>query len=134
RPPRPSPTTPCPYARGEPPWLFCLAQVPLFDNTHRIGYSTRVSLKYMHVSFHEIKGKLMLKPSRVQYLQIKSQHPDAILFYQVGDFYETYDEDAHTAARVLQILLTRKTYGDERVPMAGVPLHSLDNYVGKLIQ
>ncbi len=76
----------------------------------------------------------MIKPSRVQYLQIKSQYADAILFYQVGDFYETYDEDAYVAARVLQIVLTKKTYGEERVPMAGVPLHALENYVGKLIQ
>src|SRR5436190_16869483 len=76
----------------------------------------------------------MIKPSRVQYLQIKSKYADAILFYQVGDFYETYDEDAYVAARVLQIVLTKKTYGEERVPMAGVPLHALENYVGKLIQ
>src|SRR5436305_1873983 len=76
----------------------------------------------------------MIKPSRVQYLQIKSQYADSILFYQVGDFYETYDEDAYVAARVRQIVLTKKTYGEERVPMAGVPLHALENYVGKLIQ
>src|SRR6266571_8327382 len=81
-----------------------------------------------------LRAKLMIKPSRVQYLQIKSQYADAILFYQVGDFYETYDEDAYVAARVLQIVLTKKTYGEERVPMAGVPLHALENYVGKLIQ
>src|SRR6266566_90021 len=81
-----------------------------------------------------LRAKLMIKPSLVQYLQIKSQYADAILFYQVGDFYETYDEDAYVAARVLQIVLTKKTYGEERVPMAGVPLHALENYVGKLIQ
>src|SRR5438270_7077083 len=78
----------------------------------------------------------MTSPARRQYLQMKSQYPDAILFYQVGDFYETFDEDAHIAARVLQIVLTKRSYdkGEEKVPLAGIPLHALDNYVGKLIQ
>jgi DNA mismatch repair protein MutS len=75
----------------------------------------------------------MSTPARKQYLQIKSQYPDAILFYQVGDFYETFDEDARTAAGELQIVLTSRSYGDDRVPLAGVPLHALDNYLGKLI-
>ena len=65
---------------------------------------------------------------------MKSQYPDAILMYQVGDFYETFDEDAQIAARVLQIVLTSRGYGDDRVPLAGIPLHALENYVGKLIQ
>ncbi|HEV2579927.1 MAG TPA: DNA mismatch repair protein MutS [Ktedonobacteraceae bacterium] len=73
-------------------------------------------------------------PARRQYLQMKSQYPDAILLYQVGDFYETFDEDAVVAARVLQIVLTKRAYGEERVPLAGIPLHALDNYVGKLVQ
>lgn len=77
----------------------------------------------------------MTSPARRQYLQIKSQYPDAILMYQVGDFYETFDEDARITSRELQIVLTRKHYGeDEPVPLAGVPLHALENYVGKLIQ
>ncbi|HEY4387019.1 MAG TPA: DNA mismatch repair protein MutS [Ktedonobacteraceae bacterium] len=78
----------------------------------------------------------MTTPARQQYLRIKSQYPDAILMYQVGDFYETFDEDAHIAARELQIVLTSRAYGadSERIPLAGVPLHALENYVGKLIQ
>jgi len=75
----------------------------------------------------------MSTEARKQYLQIKSQYPDAVLLYQVGDFYETYDEDAYTASRVLEIVLTRKVYKDEKAPMAGIPLRVLDNYVGKLI-
>src|SRR6266567_4355585 len=76
----------------------------------------------------------MTTPARRQYLQIKSQYPDAILMYQVGDFYETFDEDARIAARELQIVLTSRSYGeDKRVPLAGVPLHALENYVGKLV-
>jgi DNA mismatch repair protein MutS len=78
----------------------------------------------------------MPSPARKQYLQIKSQYPDAILMYQVGDFYETFDEDAYITSRELQIVLTSRSYGGngERVPLAGIPLHALDNYVGKLIQ
>src|SRR5215472_16885360 len=76
----------------------------------------------------------MSTPARRQYLQMKSQYSDAVLFYQVGDFYETFDEDARIAARELQIVLTQRSYGDEKVPLAGVPLHALENYVGKLIR
>jgi len=76
----------------------------------------------------------MTTPARRQYLQIKSQYPDAILMYQVGDFYETFDEDARITAHELQIFLTRRDYGGEKVPLAGVPLHALENYVGKLIR
>ncbi len=75
----------------------------------------------------------MVTPARRQYLEIKSQYADTLLLYQVGDFYETFDEDARIAARELQIVLTGRHYGDERVPLAGIPLHALDNYVGKLV-
>src|SRR5258708_39361263 len=76
----------------------------------------------------------MSTPARKQYLQMKRQYPDAVLLYQVGDFYETFDEDAFIASRELQIVLTSRCYGDERVPLAGIPLHALENYVGKLIR
>src|SRR3984893_2816555 len=76
----------------------------------------------------------MSTADRKQYLEIKSQYLDAVLLYQVRYFYETYDEDAYTASRVLEIVLTQKVYKDEKAPMAGIPLRVLDNYVGKLIQ
>src|SRR5437588_269174 len=77
----------------------------------------------------------MTTPARRQYLHMKSQYPDAILLYQIGDFYETFDEDAHIASRELQIVLTRRSYADEEVvPLAGIPVHALENYVGKLVQ
>jgi len=76
----------------------------------------------------------MPTPARKQYLAIKAQYPDAILLYQVGDFFETFDEDAHIAARELQIVLTQRDYGpDEHVPLAGVPVHAVDTYVARLI-
>src|SRR5690242_14183713 len=82
---------------------------------------------------YEGREKIMATPARRQYLQIKSQYPDALLLYQVGDFYETFDEDARIAARDLQIVLTARHYGEELVPLAGIPIHALENYVGKLV-
>src|SRR5215469_16893450 len=76
----------------------------------------------------------MIAPARRQYLEIKAEYPDAILLYQIGDFFETFDEDARIAARELQIVLTRRSYGpDEVVPLAGVPVHAVDNYAAKLL-
>src|SRR5215813_3604641 len=76
----------------------------------------------------------MTTPARRQYLEIKAQHQDAILLYQVGDFYETFDEDAQAAARELQIALTSRSYGlGDRVPLAGVPTHALSTYAARLV-
>ncbi|MGH2538336.1 MAG: DNA mismatch repair protein MutS [Candidatus Promineifilaceae bacterium] len=75
-----------------------------------------------------------LSPVRQQYLQIKRQHPDAILFFRLGDFYETFDEDAEIAARELDLVLTgRNVAKDQRVPMAGVPFHAAEGYIARLI-
>ncbi|HZU04031.1 MAG TPA: DNA mismatch repair protein MutS [Ktedonobacteraceae bacterium] len=74
----------------------------------------------------------MTTPARRQYLQIKSQYPDAILLYQIGDFFETFDEDAYITSRELQIVLTSR--GDDKIPLAGIPVHALENYVGKLVR
>lgn len=74
-------------------------------------------------------------PLRRQYLEIKAEYPDCILFFRMGDFYETFDEDAEIAARELDLTLTsRPTTKDERVPMAGVPHHALENYIARLIE
>jgi DNA mismatch repair protein MutS len=73
-------------------------------------------------------------PLRRQYLDIKKRYPHAILFFRMGDFYETFDEDAETVARELEITLTtRPVSKGERVPLAGIPYHALDSYLGKLI-
>src|SRR5947199_7393787 len=79
-----------------------------------------------------VESKPMVTPARKQYLDIKSQYSDAILLYQVGDFYETFDTDAIVAARELAIVLTYRSYGKEKVPLAGIPVRVLDNYIGKL--
>jgi len=71
---------------------------------------------------------------RRQYLQIKRNHPDAILFFRLGDFYETFDEDARIAARELDVVLTsRNVAKGQRVPMAGVPHHAAEGYIAKLV-
>jgi DNA mismatch repair protein MutS len=73
-------------------------------------------------------------PLRRQYLDIKRRYPHAILFFRLGDFYETFDEDAETIARELEITLTsRPVSKNQRVPLAGIPHHALDSYLGKLI-
>ncbi|MEJ2706188.1 MAG: DNA mismatch repair protein MutS [Anaerolineales bacterium] len=73
-------------------------------------------------------------PIRKQYLDVKRQYPDAILFFRLGDFYETFDEDAEVTARVLDIVLTSRKVGKGmRVPMAGIPYHAAENYLSRLI-
>ncbi len=76
-----------------------------------------------------------VSPVRRQYLEIKRRFPNAIVMFRLGDFYEMFDEDAEIAARELDIALTsRKVAKDERVPMAGVPYHSVESYVARLIE
>jgi DNA mismatch repair protein MutS len=77
----------------------------------------------------------MTTPIRRQYLAIKKQYPDAIVFFRLGDFYETFDEDAKTVSKVLDIVLTsRNVSKGQRVPMAGVPHHAAENYIARLIK
>ncbi len=70
-----------------------------------------------------------------QYLSIKSEHPDELLFYRMGDFYELFHGDARRAASLLDITLTaRGSSGGEPIPMCGVPFHSVDTYLAKLVR
>ena len=76
-----------------------------------------------------------ISPIRKQYLEIKRQYPDAILFFRLGDFYETFDQDAETTSRELDIVLTsRNVAKDTRVPMAGIPHHAAESYLARLIE
>ena len=73
-------------------------------------------------------------PVRRQYLQIKSRFPDTILLFRLGDFYETFEQDAELAARVLDIVLTSREMGKGvRVPMAGIPHHAADGHIARLV-
>ena len=77
-----------------------------------------------------------LTPMKRQYLAIKDQHPDCLLFFRLGDFYEMFDEDAKTAAAELNLTLTtrdRNKPPEERTPMCGVPYHSVESYIARLI-
>lgn len=77
---------------------------------------------------------LGLSPIRRQYLELKRRQPDALLLFRLGDFYETFEDDAHLAARVLDITLTSREMGrGERLPMAGIPAHAAEAYIGRLI-
>lgn len=74
-------------------------------------------------------------PLMRQYRKIKSRYPNAILLFRMGDFYETFDEDAHIVSRVLGITLTKRSNGQAAdVPLAGFPYHALDNYLPKLVR
>lgn len=75
-----------------------------------------------------------MTPMMQQYMSVKNQYKDCLLFYRLGDFYELFFDDAITASRELEITLTGKDCGlEERAPMCGVPYHSVQNYIAKLI-
>ena len=77
---------------------------------------------------------IKVTPMLEQYLHWKKEYPDCLLFFRMGDFYEMFFEDAQTAASVLDIVLTsRSKDSDNAIPMAGVPFHAVDSYIGKLV-
>jgi DNA mismatch repair protein MutS len=76
-----------------------------------------------------------ITPIRKQYLEIKRNYPETILFFRLGDFYETFDGDAETTSRELDIVLTsRNVAKGTRIPMAGIPYHAVENYLARLIE
>ncbi len=78
--------------------------------------------------------EMTYSPMIMQYLSVKKQYPDTLVFYRVGDFYEMFFEDAKTASRELDLVLTGKNAGvEERVPMCGVPHHAVQSYVQRLV-
>jgi DNA mismatch repair protein MutS len=89
------------------------------DGQRRRGYNRRVE---------------QLSPIRRQYLDVKRRYPHAVVFFRLGDFYETFDDDAELCARELDLTLTSKPMGKGlRVPLAGIPYHAVDAYLAKLI-
>ncbi|MFL2804210.1 MAG: DNA mismatch repair protein MutS [Dehalococcoidia bacterium] len=76
----------------------------------------------------------MTTPARIQYLKIKDNYPNEILFFRMGDFYETFDNDAKILSKELQIALTSREMGKgNKIPLAGIPFHAIDNYLPQLI-
>jgi len=81
------------------------------------------------------KAGVFETPMMIQYLKIKEQYPDCILFFRLGDFYEMFMDDAKLGARILDIALTSRDRGkDGRIPMAGIPFHAVDSYLYKFIK
>ena len=81
------------------------------------------------------KKKIVETPLMKQYFEVKAQHPDALLLFRVGDFYETFGEDAVTASKVLGIVLTKRANGSaQHVELAGFPHHSIETYLPKLVR
>ena len=77
---------------------------------------------------------MSLTPMMQQYLEVKDQYKDCILFFRLGDFYEMFFEDAKTASKELELVLTGRDCGlRERAPMCGIPYHAAENYIGRLI-
>ena len=75
-----------------------------------------------------------MTPMMEQYLKVKEQYPDTLLFYRLGDFYEMFFDDAKTASRELELTLTGRDCGEaERAPMCGVPFHAADTYIARLV-
>ncbi|WP_370526805.1 DNA mismatch repair protein MutS [Bacteroides sp. 51] len=82
-----------------------------------------------------MNSDIVLTPMMKQFLDIKTQHPDAVLLFRCGDFYETYSTDAIVASEILGITLTKRANGKEKtVEMAGFPYHALDTYLPKLVR
>ena len=76
-----------------------------------------------------------ITPLRQQYLEIKKEYPDAIVFFRLGDFYEVFWEDAQLCSKLLDLVLTAKKKSSENpIPMAGMPYHSADKYIAKLVK
>jgi len=70
-----------------------------------------------------------------QFLRIKAEYPETLLFYRMGDFYELFFDDAKKASRLLDITLTKRGQSaGEPIPMCGIPYHALDSYLGKLVK
>src|SRR3990170_2844166 len=102
------------------------------DGGHGRQYNTR--LPFPSARLRMLSMTRDLTPVRKQYLEIKRQYPDAIVFFRLGDFYETFDADAEVASRELEIVLTsRNVAKGSRIPMAGIPFHAAENYLSRLI-
>ena len=82
-----------------------------------------------------MSAKQKITPMLKQFLDIKEKHPDKLLLFRMGDFYETFFEDAKTASKILGITLTARNKNVENpIPLAGFPYHALDNYLDKLVK
>ena len=97
--------------------------------------SSSLTLKKGENKWHAALKSSGVTPMMNQYLEIKAEHADCLLFYRMGDFYELFFDDAEAAAKALDITLTKRgKLADKDIPMAGVPVHAADNYLARLIR
>jgi DNA mismatch repair protein MutS len=107
------------------PELPTTPEIPPIQPTGELGSNAR----------RNATAKSSLTPAMRQYLEQKERVGDAILLFRMGDFYETFYEDARTIARVLGLTLTSRNKNSEApIPLAGVPYHAIDGYVAKLVR
>ena len=103
--------------------------------TLSIGFKINLNIAQLATSTKNKKNKpKKLTPLMKQYFTIKGKYPDAILLFRVGDFYETFGEDAIIASQVLSITLTKRNNGGEDIELAGFPHHSVDTYLHKFVR
>lgn len=103
------------------------APEPKTEDTHILQASIEIGLKP--------SGKIAKTPLMVKFLEIKAKHPDAIILFRLGDFYETFGEDAKIASDTLGITLTRRANGKaEYIYLAGFPHQALDTYLPRLVR
>jgi DNA mismatch repair protein MutS len=82
-----------------------------------------------------VSAKEDTTPAMKQYMKLKAEHPDCLLLFRMGDFYETFFDDAKIASKVLEITLTKRGMkGGSKIPLAGIPYHALDTYLAKLVK
>lgn len=113
---------------GKPPFFYGIKT----ENNIEIGFTPVNPVKLCFYFFSRC-GMAKITPMVQQYLDIKRQYPDCILFFRLGDFYEMFFEDAQVASRELEIVLTGRDSGQDRIPMCGVPYHSVTGYLAKLL-
>ena len=103
-----------------------------FENAFTFSYLCRLIIKRKE---RAVAKDVVMTPMMKQYFELKEKHPDAVMLFRCGDFYETYSEDAGTAAAILGITLTKRANGQAKhVEMAGIPFHALDTYLPMLIR
>src|SRR5258706_8792472 len=111
-------------------FVFSIDFNGIFDFIH-----SALQLNAVSIPLQAERKSCMPTPLMLQYARMKAKHPDTILLFRLGDFYETFEEDAGVTSRVLGITLTKRgngTAGD--IPLAGFPYHALESYLPKLVK
>src|SRR5262245_15314055 len=117
-------------------WQSLLCYPPYRHNigTLRAGFAP-CSKRYCIMASPPDQSFANLTPMLRQYTQAKAAHPDAMVLFRLGDFYEMFKEDAQQGARLLELVLTSREIGKgQRVPMCGVPVHAVETYIARLIR